>query len=289
MPDIFLQRIRIYPIKACAGTDVLQAILDKRGLHYDRRWMLINEHNMNLHQYDYPRLATIVVALDNDSLVVQAPGMEQLYIPQQPQHSTPMIVRWGQGTCEALHVSDEADRWFQDYLHTSCRLVFMPDSVQHYAEKWDESSHDLAGFTTIQYHLINESSLEDLNQRLTTPVSLERFRPNLVITGVPAFEEDRWRTIQIGQQVFQVVKPCDRCAIITVDPGREVMTGKEPLTTLARYRTFNHQVLFGQYLRAEGKGVLHVGDKIQVIGQGDDIISSIPNNLPSSPMEDGQN
>jgi uncharacterized protein YcbX len=265
MSDMFLSHIRIYPIKACAGTDVQEARLDKRGLQYDRRWMLVNEQGMDLHQFDYPQLASVVVALDDPGLLVKAPGMPQLRIPLQPQHSAPLIVNWYQGVSKALPASDEADRWFRDFLHVSCRLVFMPETSQHPVEPGYEVDHELAGFTSFHYHLLGEGSLNDLNQRLASPVSLERFRPNLIVAGALAFVEDSWRTVRISDYTFHVVKPCDRCAIITVDPERGIMTGKEPLTTLARYRTFDKKVLFGQYLLAEGVGTLRVGDVLQVL------------------------
>lgn len=267
MSEIFLSRIRIYPIKACAGTDVQEARMDRRGLRYDRRWMLVNEQGSDLHQFDYPRLSSVIVALDSAGLLIQAPGMSPLRVPFQLRHATPLIVRWYQGLCEALPASDEADAWFQDFLHVPCRLVYMPDAARHPVEPGYEIDHELAGFTSFHYHLLGESSLNDLNQRLAEPVPLERFRPNLVVAGSPAFAEDDWRVVQIGQHMFHVVKPCDRCAIITVDPLRGVMTGKEPLTTLARYRTVDKKVLFGQYLLSGEAGVLHVGDAVQVLEQ----------------------
>ncbi|GHO57176.1 MOSC domain-containing protein [Ktedonobacter robiniae] len=267
MSDFFLRRIRIYPIKACAGTDIQRAYVDMRGLRYDRRWMLVNEQGRDLHQFDHPRLASVVVTLDDDGLFIQAPGMPLLHIPLQPQHSTSRTVQWHQGICEALPVSDQADEWFQDFLHVPCQLVFMPENAQHPVEPGYEVGHDLANFTSFHYHLLGEGSLEDLNQRLEKPVSLERFRPNLVIAGTPAFAEDSWRTIRINQQLFHVVKPCDRCAITTVDPVLGVMTGKEPMTTLARYRTFHKKVLFGQYLLSQDAGMLQVGDRVEVVEQ----------------------
>jgi uncharacterized protein YcbX len=265
LSDFFLSRIRIYPIKACAGTDVQEAQLEKRGLRYDRRWMLVNEQGADLHQFDYPRLASVVVAFNADSLLVDAPGMPQLTIPLQPPHTTPIEVRWFQGVSPAYPVSAQADAWFQEFLGAPCRLVFMADDAQHPVEPGYEIDHDLAAFTSFQYHLLNESSLADLNGRLAKPVPIERFRPNLVIAGPPAFAEDSWQTIQLNHITFHVVKPCDRCAIITVDPVHGVMTGKEPLTTLARYRTFDKKVLFGQYLLTGEEGVLHVGDTLQVV------------------------
>jgi uncharacterized protein len=265
MSNMFLSHIRIYPIKACAGTDIREGSMDGRGLRYDRRWMLINPQGSDLHQFDHPRLSSVVVSLNEDSLLIQAPNMSPLQIPLQPQHSTPLVVYWFRGTCEALPASDLADAWFQDFLHVPCKLVFMPEIAQHPVEPGYEINHNLAAFTSFHYHLLGEGSLHDLNQRLATPVSLECFRPNLVISGAPAYAEDTWRTLRINQHLFHVVKPCDRCAIIIVDPIKGIMTGKEPLATLARYRTVNQKVLFGQYLLSNETGTLHVGDPVQVL------------------------
>src|SRR5690242_15441813 len=126
MPAPYLSRIRIYPIKACAGTDVHEAHIDERGLRYDRRWMLVNEQGSDLHQFDHPRLSGVIVAIDNDQLTVNAPSMPSLRVPVQAQHTQPIAVRWFEGTCEALPASDEADAWFQEFLRVPCRLVFMP-------------------------------------------------------------------------------------------------------------------------------------------------------------------
>ncbi len=262
-----LSHIRIYPIKACAGTDVQQAGLDSRGLQYDRRWMLVHADGTDLHQFDYPRLANIVVAFSGESLLIQAPGMTMLQVPLQPQHNTSLAAQWFQGASEVFPASDEADAWFADFLHAPCRLVFMPEQARHTVEPGYEINQDLAAFTSFQYHLLGAGSLDDLNRRLATPVSLERFRPNLVVAGASAFAEDEWRTIQINGLTFHVVKPCERCAITTVDPTAGVMTGKEPLTTLARYRTFKQKVFFGQYLLSTARGTIHVGDTIHVLEQ----------------------
>lgn len=280
MSDFSLSRIRIYPIKACAGTDVQESRIGTRGLRYDRRWMLVNEQGSDLHQFDFPRLASIVVALTAESLLVQAPGMSPLHIPLQPESSVPLAVQWYQGASEALPVSRQADEWFQAFLHAPCRLVFMPEVAQHSVEPGYEVDHDLAAFTSFHYHLLGEGSLEDLNQRLETPVPLERFRPNLVVAGTPPFVEDSWRSIRINDHVFHVVKPCDRCAITTVDPVQGVMTGKEPLRTLARYRTFQQKVLFGQYLLSQEHGVLHVGDAVEVLAYQTPLIKATSPDRP---------
>ena len=239
--------------------------MEVSGLRYDRRWMLVNEQGSDIHQFDYPRLANIVVACDDTFLHIQAPDMPPLSIPWHTQNQQPLTVRWFDGVSEALPVSFEADKWFKEFRHTSCRLVFLPQSVQRAAQVPSETSQTPTGFTSHQYHLLTEGSLHDLNQRLDTPVSIERFRPNLIIAGAPAFAEDNWRTLQINQQTFHVVGPCERCAITTVDPLKGIMTGKEPMKTLARYRTVQRKVLFGQYLFSAHPGMLHRGDKVHIM------------------------
>jgi uncharacterized protein YcbX len=227
--------------------------------------MLINEHGLGLQQLDYPILSRIIASLDNDCLCVQAPGMSELRIPLQSQLTHPGVVRWYQGRCEAYAVSKQADAWFQRFLHVWCRLVFMPESTPRFIAPEYAIDHELAAFTSFQHHLLGESSLADLNQRLDTPVPLDRFRPNLVVAGAAAFAEDSWRTIQINQQTFHVVRPCDRCAITMVDASTGTRTSKEPLATLARYRTYQQKVLFGQYLLSSDSGMLRVGDTVQVL------------------------
>lgn len=267
MSAITLSGIRIYPIKGCAGADVEVAHMDTYGLRHDRRWMLINAQGADLHQFDYPRLANITVSLHETALFVQAPGMSPLTIPLQPQHTHPLPVRWFDGASEALPVSVQADEWFQEFLHTPCRLVFLPKSVQRDKQLDATTYQTPTGFTSQQYHLLSEGSLNDLNQRLETPVPIDRFRPNLIVSGVPAFAEDSWHTLQINQHTFHVVAPCERCAITTVDPLIGVMTGKEPMKTLARYRTVQRKVLFGQYLFSTETGTLHRNDSIHILEQ----------------------
>ena len=111
--------------------------------------------------------------------------------------------------------------------------------------------------------MIGQSSLDELNQRLEEPVAMDRFRPNLVFSGGQAFEEDQFTRIKVGEVDFQVVKPCARCVLITVNQ-QTGEKGKEPLATLATYRTVNNKVYFGQNAVALAPGMVRVGDLIQL-------------------------
>ncbi|GCE03845.1 MOSC domain-containing protein [Dictyobacter aurantiacus] len=266
MSEIVLKSIRIYPIKACAGIEVEEAQMERRGLRYDRRWMLMNDAGTYYDQLSHPRLACIVPQIHEDGLRLQAPGMPSLRVPFHLEQITPLSVRISRSICEVLPIGKEIDEWFQDFLHVSCRLVFMPETTQRTVNPDYAINQDIVSFASgYPYHLIGEASVAHVNQLLDTPVPLERFRPNLVITGAPAFAEDNWQTIRINQQIFHLVKPCDRCAITNVDQRTGEVAGKEPLRTLARFRTVKQKVLFGQYLLAEEKGLLRVGDLIQVV------------------------
>jgi hypothetical protein len=112
------------------------------------------------------------------------------------------------------------------------------------------------------YVMIGQASLDELNQRLEVPISMDRFRPNLVFSGGEAYAEDQFKQLQIGEVEFQVVKPCARCVLITVNQ-QTGEKGKEPLATLATYRTVNNKIYFGQNAVALAPGIVRVGDPIQ--------------------------
>jgi len=112
--------------------------------------------------------------------------------------------------------------------------------------------------------LISQPSLDDLNSRLVVPVPMNRFRPNIVVSGCGAYDEDKWKIIRVGGTFFHVKKPCSRCVTTTIDQTTGVQ-GKEPLATLSKYRNIDGEVFFGQNIIPEGLGVLHIGDLVEVV------------------------
>jgi uncharacterized protein YcbX len=125
---------------------------------------------------------------------------------------------------------------------------------------------DHVGFAdAFPYLLGNEASLADLNARLPAPVPMNRFRPNLVISGAPAYAEDGWTTIRIGEAVFELRKPSTRCVTITTDQVTGERTGKEPLATLAGYHTWQQKTVFFQNVICRSGGRVQVGDSVVVL------------------------
>jgi len=265
-----LSAINIYPVKSLKGISVNEAIVEDRGLRYDRRWMLVDENNKFLTQREFPVMAAISIQLQLDTDRFNASrGERRIEVPLFPGTDEFRSVKiWSSSVRSEIYPS-KINEWFSQELGTPCRLVAMPEGARRavnpfYAVRRFKDEVSFADGYPLM--LIGEESLADLNSRLTVPVPMNRFRPNLVVAGAKAFAEDDWRIIKIGPTVFHVVKPCDRCTIPTVDQEKGERTGKEPLRTLSIYRTVKGNVLFGQNMIAENAGgVVKVGDEVEVL------------------------
>lgn len=267
-----LSEINIYPIKSLGGISLNEAIVEERGLQYDRRRMLVNEQNEFLTQREFPQMATLSVAFENEGLRVSAKN-EAIFVPFEPNSNETAKVTIWQSKCAAIVYENEINDWFSDILQTKCRLVLMPETTKRevnplYAVR---KSQDVVSFADgYPILLIGEGSLADLNEKLENPVPMNRFRPNLVVENSEGFAEDKWKKIKIGETIFHIVKPCERCVMTTVDQEKGVSDGKEPLKTLASYRleksATGQKILFGQNLIAEKFGeTIKIGDKIEIL------------------------
>lgn len=268
MQEIQLSRIYTYPVKSCGGVASQRAALDERGLRYDRRRMLVDGGDRFLSQRRLPRMALISVSITRDSLILDAPGMSSLALPLEPAPAdlgplTPVRIfdEHATGAAEGA----EADRWFGEFLGVECKLVYMPDEVQRSVDRRYARGTDSVSFADgFPLLMFSEASLADLNSRLPEPVTEDRFRPNLVVSGGEPFREDGWRRLRIGGVELRVAKPCSRCVITTVDQ-RTSEGGKEPLRTLSGYRRAGNKVMFGQSLIHDTVGELEVGEVVRVL------------------------
>jgi len=260
-----LAGIYIYPIKSCRGLSLMQSSITDCGLHYDRRWMLVDLNHTFISQRKIPRMALITVKMDDDQLIITAPGASTLKIPLNQQSSLRLQVNIWKDSCLATDCGENAAQWFSNYLEQNCRLVFMPDESGRMVDsKYSPTAQAVNFADGFPFLLTSEASLQELNSRLDEPLPMNRFRPNLVIKGFKAYEEDSWKKIRIGDIGFRVVKPCSRCVITTIDQENG-KSAKEPLHTLATYRKTGGQVFFGQNLIQENPGNIAVNDIITTI------------------------
>jgi hypothetical protein len=264
MTEVRLSGIYIYPIKSTGGIPLKTAQVEQRGFQYDRRWMLVDETGKFLTQRQFPRMALITVELVGGQLIVNAPNRESITIPLHWESRDRISVQVWRDVCDAVPLGEEVNRWFSDFLELSCQLVYMDESTFRPVNPSYATNNEQVSFADgFPFLLISEASLQDLNQRLDEPVPMNRFRPNLVVSGCEAFAEDDWREIHIGSISFRVVKPCSRCSITTVEQTTGIR-GKEPLLTLAQYRRRSGEIFFGQNLISGELGTLQIGDVVKI-------------------------
>ncbi len=263
-----LTEINIYPVKSTRRIALSESEVLARGLPWDRRWMLVDAQGKFITARQHPTLAAVDTRLDDTNLSVSAAGRSELLIPLPVEARDPVKVTIWRSQCDAVSAGPDADAWFSDYLGFECHLVRMTDDLVRgvdpdYGQPGDEVSF-ADGFPML---LISEASLKDLNTRLEHPVSMRRFRPNLVVDGEVPYAEDNWRRVRIGGVEFEGVKNCSRCIFTTIDPDTGIKsTDTEPLRTLSRYRKRPQGgVYFGQNLIPRSGGVVHLGDEVEVI------------------------
>lgn len=259
-----LSSLHVYPVKACGGLSPAEWPVDDFGLRNDRRWMVVDLAGRFVTQREAPRLALIRPALETGGLVLRAPGMPELRLPLVPATRERVPVQVWRDATEAVPVSPEAAQWLSRYLGALVRLVWMPDDVVRptdpaYADGYRVSFADGFGFL-----LVSEASLADLNRRLEAPLPMNRFRPNLVVSGTEPFAEDGWREIRIGGLQLRLVKPCGRCVVTTTDQ-ETAERGREPLRTLATFREREQKLMFGMNGVHRGTGRLAMGMPVEVV------------------------
>jgi len=288
-----VSEINIYPIKSLRGISLQSAVVEKRGLAFDRRWMLTDASGRFMTQREFPKMATIDVGLDDGAMTVSADDFGCLNVPLIPATGDIRQVTIWQSVCAAEAYDRGIGGWFSDVLGTTCDLVYMPDDTQRSVNSRFDGGSDIVSFADgYPLLVICEASLRDLNSRIAgsytdegdvsafRPLPMNRFRPNIVVSGSEPYAEDDWTGIRVGDAAFRTTKPCERCVIPTVDQSRGEFDGKEPLRTLATYRMAKdvmperieplgvtpNAVLFGQNLIPTTSGLsIKLGDTVDVV------------------------
>jgi uncharacterized protein len=265
-----LSAINVYPVKGLQGIALRTAECTPRGLRHDRRWMVVEEDGGFLSQRELPRMATIWTEIAGDKLALAAADYREIDVPLEPASGERMRVRVWNSECDAIAPSVEADAWLSTVLERPCRLVYMPDSTERESPDRYLGPGHLVGFAdAFAYLLAGESSLADVNARLIAkqhpPLPMNRFRPNLVVSGAAPFAEDGWREIRVGEAVLRSARPCGRCQVTTTDQSTGEVKGPEPLATLSSYRNSKELgPMFGMNLVTLRPGAIRVGLPVEV-------------------------
>ncbi|MEV0895873.1 MOSC N-terminal beta barrel domain-containing protein [Actinoplanes sp. NPDC049802] len=261
--------LHTYPVKGCHRLDHDEARVEPWGLAGDRRWMIVDAEGVGVTQRDTTLLTRLTARPRAGGLHLSAPGMPDIDIPE-PTAESGIRVRVFRDQ-DAVPARLAATTWVAEFLGRDARLVWQDDPTTRSA---DGDSVNLAdGYPLL---LAGTASLDALNDRLLEdggePVPIHRFRPNIVITGAPAWAEDDWtgRRLRIGEHTYRVGKPCARCRVTTIDQETGE-TGRQPLHVLGRYRRFGTELHFAVNLvpdlGAGRTGTLRTGDTVTLVDE----------------------
>jgi len=272
--------LTVYPVKSCAGVTLDAAQLGTTGLALDRAWMVVDAQSAFLTQRQWPRMALVRPQISSGGLTLSAPDMPPLHLPLEPAEKKPLCAQVWQHTVTAWDAGDTAAQWFSDFLRQpDLRLARFNPAVQRWSDLGWTQGIKAANQFADGYPLLvlSEAAVTELNRRLHTagpagpPVGWARFRPNLVLSGLQAHDEDRLAEIRIATQTgglvrLKPVKPCTRCPIPDIDPDT-ALPDPRVLAALAAYRAdprVKGALTFGMNaIILEGAGqTLRVGDAV---------------------------
>ncbi|MGN9844726.1 MOSC domain-containing protein [Nonomuraea sp. H19] len=269
-----LASIHFYPVKSTAGHEVDEAEVQPWGLAGDRRYLITDADGKILTAREEPRLLACLARLDGDTLTLTGPHAEPLRVTPAAAMSTVSV--WGTPV-ELTDCGEDAAAWLSELAGQPVRLKWLDDPTRRPVDPAYGRPEDRVSLADAYPLLLTSSaSLARLNDWITEtalergeeapePLSMRRFRPNVVIDGVATpFAEDQWKRIRIGEIDFRVTKGCDRCVLTTVDPVTYTK-GKEPIRTLSRHRKWDGKVWFGINLIPDTPGLITRGDSATIL------------------------
>ncbi|MEH0510176.1 MULTISPECIES: MOSC domain-containing protein [unclassified Streptomyces] len=274
MPLAELLSIHVHPVKALRGQAPREAVVEPWGLAGDRRWALIDDGGKVVTQRQQPRLALAAAELmPGGGVRLSAPGRPSLTVPV-PDPAATVSMEIFRDKVEGVLADTAAHAWCSAYLDADVRLVHMDDPA---TRRPVDPAYALPGETVAfadGYPLLvtTTASLDALNSLVANgehaaegPLPMNRFRPNLVVSGTEAWSEDGWSRLAVGEVEFRVAKPCGRCVVTTTDQDTAAR-GKEPLHALGRHRRIGSALVFGQNLVPLSRGTIRIGDPVRVTG-----------------------
>ncbi|VAW91456.1 Flavodoxin reductases (ferredoxin-NADPH reductases) family 1 [hydrothermal vent metagenome] len=269
MSAIHISELAIYPVKSFSQISLLKSQVDNFGLTNDRRWMVIDQNGRFITQRQQSRMCLIKVSLiftnlQTSAIQLSAPGMLDITVKLDSTNDVTKVTVW-QDQCNALDCGSAIANWLSEFLSVQCRLVYFADEEIRQVDSTFAQKNDRTAFSDgFPILLISQASLDALNSKLDVAIPMKRFRPNLVVSGCNAFEEDKWKLLRIGDMLLRVVKPCSRCVIPSIDTETGER-GEEPTKTLLTFRRRDHKIFFGQNVIANSTGHLAVGDTVEVL------------------------
>ena len=263
-----ISEITLFPLKSARGIPLQEAEIEARGLRGDRRWVVADPTGRFVSQRELPSLARLVAEPSERGLALSFDGeRREVEAPGETRPPSTVTI-WGDAL--PLVEAPEAADWLSRIFARSLRLFFQPDrAVRRVDPEWSRTGDQVSLADGFPLLIATTATLTAVERAVGKSVGMRRFRPSLVVDGVAEGDEDRWARIRVGAVELELVKPCARCTVTTVDQERGVFTGDEPLAALRRIRTSNDRrvpgVLFGWNAVPRLYGRVRVGDEVAVL------------------------
>ncbi len=256
-----VSQINIYPVKGLGAVSLKSAMACSTGFELDRQWMLVNEQHRFLTQREIPGMALLRPSIDQGRIEIQNSNGGISFDRDEVSGKLVQTTVWDD-PAQTIEVNPLVSQWFSDTLHHKVKLVRHAgqDARMHHSSAIKQSI-PVSLADAYPYLVLGTKSVDSLNQRLSMPVAADRFRANILIDTHAAHEEDAWPSYSLGQAVFQPVKPCGRCTVITIDQ-KTGQQNNEPLKVLNTYRKHNQNVIFGMHTICLEQGLVKTGDVV---------------------------
>ena len=254
------------PLKSAGSVALQQTQVGDLGFAHDREFALVNAENKILTAREKPQLLQIEIALKADVILISAKGTA-IEIPLNIEEENVYELELFKKQAFGKAVSGKADEWFSGLFNEPLRLVRLyPQKLRQVSAKYALSEeHPISFADGFPIHLVSEASVADLNTRLEQTLPAERFRPNILISGVEAYSEETWKQVIIGDCSFDVITATPRCSLITIKPETAVFdSNQEPLRSLSAYKKEGNQINFGVYLIPKTTGMISLNDAVHL-------------------------
>jgi len=263
----------IYPVKSLAGITVPKSIVEKAGLQFDRRWALVDLDGVVITAREYPNLLALTPSFADNALQVSDQSANTTSWPcnESAAQGAEFAMLIHGSEVIGFEVDPRVSRFFSDYLDEHCRLVCISNTTQRAVlERHGGEPGDTVAFADdCAVLLTNEGSLVEVNSHLSQDIPMRQLRPNIVVAGPAAFDEDDWSALSIGASDYKVAQKCKRCSLATTHPETcKLHPQQEPLATLAKTRPrYKNGVSFGLHLTPASQGLIKVGDELKLLPQ----------------------
>lgn len=265
---IKIKSLHIYPLKSASGITLNKLKFESLGPLFDRRWMVINEFGQFISQRTHPKMATLNTELNVNDLILTHSEVGKLILPLNKSFlpsDTGCEAKLFSKIIKGYDCGKLASDWISDFLHSKAKIIFYhPQAYRRTVDPQytDDESKEVAFADGFPWLLTSQETLDNLNQKLSKPIGMDRFRPNIVVEGTTSDEEDNWINFKIGDYHFKNAKPCSRCKVTTINQAQGISQSHEPLDTLKTYRFKDGKIYFGINLIHEGSGELKIGDVV---------------------------